>query len=509
LREETVPVLQFIAVTWLAFVCIAPACAEKRLALVIGNDRYASLAANEQLQKAVNDARAVGAALRHIGFDVISGENLGRQAVLARLDEAAQRIAPGDTVFFFFSGHGIAVDGFNYILPADVPAVGSGQVASLTGGAIKEEDIAARLLRAGARVTVVVLDACRNNPYASAGTKGVGGDKGLAPHEPASGVFTLYAASRGEAALDRLYDGDRNPNSVFTRVLLPALTRPDLDLPMLAREVREEVTRLARTVNHAQRPAYYDETSGDRIFLAAPLNGPLAPPAFPSKPSDDIGRFVSTILGNLDREWTDIFRQDGQTYRKPILVLYNGQTAAACGGVAQSAMGPFYCPEDQKVYLDASFFKEIETRFRGCEVSSTSCQFAQAYVIGHEISHHVQNLLGIVQKVQQAQARLDKISANQLHVQLELQADCIAGVWAGHENNRLQHEGKPPLVEPGEVEAALRTAAAVGDATLQRKAAGRVVPDSFTHGTSEQRQRWFSTGFREATVAACNTFRAG
>lgn len=265
---------QFIAITWLALMCaLAPADAEKRVALVIGNDRYGNLPAHEQLQKAVNDARAVGGALRQIGFEVISGENLGRQALLARLDEAAQRLTTGDTVFFFFSGHGVAVDGANYILPADVPAAGSGEIASLIGAAIKEEDIAARLLRAGARVAVVVLDACRNNPFASSGAKGIAPEKGLAPHEPPSGVFTLYAASRGEAALDRLYDGDRNPNSVFTRVLVPALARTELDLPMLAREVREEVTRLARSVNHTQRPAYYDETSGDRIFLARSESG--------------------------------------------------------------------------------------------------------------------------------------------------------------------------------------------------------------------------------------------
>jgi formylglycine-generating enzyme required for sulfatase activity len=276
---------QIIAAAWLALLCaFGQAHAGKRVALVIGNDRYANLPHHEQLQKAVNDAQAVGGVLRQIGFDVISGENLGRQALLARLDEAAQRLTPGDTVFFFFSGHGVAVDGLNYILPADVPAVGSSQIASLTGAAIKEEDITAVFLRAGARVAVVVLDACRNNPFAGTGARGMGGEKGLAPHEPPSGVFTFYAASRGEAALDRLYDGDGNPNSVFTRVLLPALARPGLDLPALARQVREEVTRLARGVNHAQRPAYYDETSGDQIFLAG-LPAGLAPaPAAPASP---------------------------------------------------------------------------------------------------------------------------------------------------------------------------------------------------------------------------------
>jgi uncharacterized protein len=228
-----------------------------------------------------------------------------------------------------------------------------------------------------------------------------------------------------------------------------------------------------------------------------------------SKPSDDMGRFVATVSGNINREWTDIFAKDGRTYQRPVLVVYNQATPAACGGMAQSAMGPFYCPQDKKIYLDTTFFKELENRFRGCEVGSTSCQFAQAYVIAHEVGHHVQNLLGILPKVQQQQQGLDKAGANRLQVRVELQADCLAGVWARHENERLQKDGKPPLVEPGDIEAAMQTASAIGDDTLQRKATGRVVPDSFTHGTSEQRQRWFSTGFREATVAACNTFRAG
>jgi uncharacterized protein len=226
------------------------------------------------------------------------------------------------------------------------------------------------------------------------------------------------------------------------------------------------------------------------------------------KPSDDIGRFVSTVLGNIEVEWTDIFQKAGQTYRKPVLVLYQGRTGAACGGAAQSAMGPFYCPNDEKIYLDTSFFREIETRFGGCDVGSKSCQFSQAYVIAHEVGHHVQKLLNILPKVQQQQASMDKAGANQLQVQVELQADCLAGVWANHENARLKNTGRPPLVEQGDIEAALRTASAIGDDTLQRKATGRVVPDSFTHGSSEQRQRWFTNGYREGTVASCNTFRS-
>jgi predicted metalloprotease len=222
-------------------------------------------------------------------------------------------------------------------------------------------------------------------------------------------------------------------------------------------------------------------------------------------PSDDIGKFVATVLGNIDAEWTDIFQKSGQAYRNPVLVLYQGQVAGGCG-TAQSAMGPFYCPNDQKVYLDTSFFREMETRFRGCE--GKACQFSQAYVIAHEVGHHVQNLFGILPKVQQQQHGMDRAAANHLQVEVELQADCFAGIWANHENNRLEKAGRPSLVEPGDIEAALQTASAIGDDTLQRKATGRVVPDSFTHGSAQQRQRWFQTGFKSGTVAACNTFTA-
>src|SRR5262249_31577578 len=155
---------------------------------------------------------------------------------------------------------------------------------------------------------------------------------------------------------------------------------------------------------------------------------------------------------------------EGKTYRPPVLVLYRGMTRADCGGVAQSAMGPFYCPNDQKIYLDTSFFDQIATRFRGCEVGSRSCQFAYAYVITHEVGHRVQNLLGIWPKAQQAQQTAgSKAAANHIQVQVELQADCLAGVWAKRENAALEREGKPPFIEQGDVEAALRTAAAIGD----------------------------------------------
>ena len=224
-------------------------------------------------------------------------------------------------------------------------------------------------------------------------------------------------------------------------------------------------------------------------------------------PQDDMGRFVSKVLGSTEVQWKQVFARDGKTYRAPVLVLYRGATQASCGGVAQSAMGPFYCPSDQKVYLDTSFFDQIATRFRGCDVGSKACQFSEAYVIAHEVGHHVQNLLGILPKAQQAQRAADsKAAANHIQVQVELQADCLAGVWANRENESLKSEGKPAFIEPGDVEAALRTAAAIGDDTLQRRGQGYVVPDSFTHGSAEQRQRWFTAGFKSGSISSCNTF---
>jgi predicted metalloprotease len=217
-------------------------------------------------------------------------------------------------------------------------------------------------------------------------------------------------------------------------------------------------------------------------------------------PSDDGGRFVSRVLGSTEAIWKDVFSKDGKSYRAPTLVLFRGQTDAACGGVAQSAMGPFYCPTDQKIYLDTSFFQQIESRFRGCEGSA--CRFSQAYVIAHEVGHHVQNQLGILPKVQQQQRSLSKAEANHLQVKVELQADCFAGVWA----NKSDQQWK--LIEPGDVEAAMKTAAAIGDDRLQKQAQGYAVPDSFTHGSSEQRQRWFNAGLKGGTVASCNTFGA-
>jgi len=224
-----------------------------------------------------------------------------------------------------------------------------------------------------------------------------------------------------------------------------------------------------------------------------------ASPGSTGAPSDEMGHFVSQILGSTQAEWTEIFARSGKTYRPPTLVMFSGRTQSGCG-LAQDAMGPFYCPIDQKVYLDTSFFQDLQQRFGACN-GSKSCQFSEAYVIAHEIGHHVQNLLGLLPKVQEAQKAMGEAEKNSLQVRVELQADCLAGVWANHGQAKWQ------FIEPGDVESALQTASAIGDDRLQKQAQGYVVPDSFTHGTSAQRSRWFSTGLRSGEVASCDTFR--
>jgi uncharacterized protein len=218
-------------------------------------------------------------------------------------------------------------------------------------------------------------------------------------------------------------------------------------------------------------------------------------------PSDQMGQFVSAVLGSTEGQWQKIFAQYGKTYQPPTLVMFSGATRSACG-FAQSAMGPFYCPNDRKVYLDTSFFQDLERRFRACDAGSKSCQFSQAYVIAHEVGHHVQNQLGILPKVQEVQQRLDKVEANQVQVRVELQADCLAGVWAHHSQEAWN------FIEPGDVEAAMQTASAIGDDRLQRQTQGYVVPDAFTHGSSQQRTRWFMTGLKSGKVDSCDTLNA-
>ncbi len=226
-----------------------------------------------------------------------------------------------------------------------------------------------------------------------------------------------------------------------------------------------------------------------------------APPVTAGTPNDPTGKFVALVLGDTEDRWTEIFAASGKTYHPPRLRLFSGSEPTPCA-MAQSAMGPFYCPRDQRIYLDTSFFEDLQNKFGGCS-NSNACKFSEAYVIAHEVGHHVQDELGILPRVIQAQqASGSKVERNQLQVRVELQADCLAGVWA----NRAQR--KRDFLDSGDVDQALQTASAIGDDRLQKQAQGYVVPDAFTHGTSEQRKRWFMNGFKDGNVGACDTLSA-
>ena len=222
---------------------------------------------------------------------------------------------------------------------------------------------------------------------------------------------------------------------------------------------------------------------------ASTSTGPLPPG------QEELADFVSVVLADTEDTWNPIFASIGRQYEEPKLVLFTGQVRSACG-IAGAAMGPFYCPGDNKLYIDLSFYDELQRRFRA------PGDFAQAYVIAHEVGHHVQNLLGINSEVQAMQRQVSKTEANELSVRLELQADCMAGVW-GYHTQRARN-----MLEAGDLEEALNAASAIGDDRIQRESSGRVIPDSFTHGTSAQRMRWFRAGFEAGDPARCDTFNA-
>ncbi|MDO6641863.1 neutral zinc metallopeptidase [Shewanella sp. 5_MG-2023] len=204
--------------------------------------------------------------------------------------------------------------------------------------------------------------------------------------------------------------------------------------------------------------------------------------------------FVAVILADTEETWSRLFQQRGMTYQEPSLVLFRDAVKSACG-MAQSAMGPFYCPADQQVYIDLSFFEQLKNQFKA------PGDFAQAYVIAHEVGHHIQTLLGISSEVHAARSKLSAVEGNKLSVKQELQADCFAGVWANHANNSRQ------LLETGDIEEGLTAASAIGDDTLQKQSQGHVSPDSFTHGSSAQRVKWFQIGFASGNMESCDTFK--
>ena len=232
------------------------------------------------------------------------------------------------------------------------------------------------------------------------------------------------------------------------------------------------------------------------LGLASNTEQPVSQVAARKPPAEDaMARFVSKVLASTEATWDEVFTENNAHYRKPKLVLFSGATPSACG-TGQSAMGPFYCPADERVYIDLSFYRDLQRRFHA------PGEFAQAYVVAHEVGHHVQNLLGISAKVQKAQQGASRARANALSVRLELQADCFAGVW-GHRADEAKH-----IIEPGEIEQALTAASAIGDDRIQHQTQGRIAPESFTHGTSEQRMRWFTRGIDSGDFRQCDTFKA-
>ena len=228
------------------------------------------------------------------------------------------------------------------------------------------------------------------------------------------------------------------------------------------------------------------------------VNYPQAPSPQSQQPGrdDEMRQFVARVLGSTERTWDQIFQAAGQTYQKPTLVLFSDAVESACG-FAQAAAGPFYCGADQKVYIDLSFYRDLRQRFQA------PGDFAQAYVIAHEVGHHVQNQLGVLSRVQQQQRGLSKTEANRLQVRVELQADCLAGIWANYAHRERN------ILEEGDIEEGLNAAAQIGDDRMQRRARGYVVPEGFTHGSAEQRVQWFRRGIQSGELKQCDTFSRG
>jgi hypothetical protein len=347
-----------LALTLAAVAC--PARAQNRLAFVVGNDLYQNI---DTLKKAVNDARAMANGLQQLGFRVVLTENLARRDFISRFNAFENSVQSGDVVFLFYSGHGVEIDGANYLIPVDAPKVAPQQQSLLKDESISTDNIIQRLKARGTKSQIIVLDACRENPFRQAGGRSVGGARGLAPTQTPGGVFVIYSAGVGETALDRLSDSDGNPNSVFTRSFLPLLTDPSQSLVAVAKETRLRVKSLAATIGATQSPAYYDEIDGD-LFLArtdiaaatpvTPVTPqmiqppPVTPPANlaksltqPDPPqqipqygyifaNSDRVRLTPDMLRGLTRDQlrlarNEIYARRGRFFRDPQLAAYFGR----------------------------------------------------------------------------------------------------------------------------------------------------------------------------------------
>lgn len=346
----------------LAILIAPPAAAENRLAFVVGNDAYRNV---NPLQKAVNDARAVSRSLQQIGFRVTLGENLAWRDHVERFSQFESSIRPGDIAFIFYSGHGVEIDGANYLIPVDAPKVSPEQQSLLKDVSISTDNLVQRLKARGTRTQIIVLDACRENPFRLASGRSVGGARGLADARLPGGVFMIYSAGVGEVALDRLSDSDGDPNSVFTRSFLPLLANPDNSLVAVAKQTRSKVKSLASTIGQTQSPAYYDEIDGD-IYLAKgslqaptpstqpappqvatlpPVPSQIPPPARPVEPAPAAAPSQDFIFPDSDRirltrdmvarlspaqlriARNEIYARRGRYFRDPALAAHFGRFA--------------------------------------------------------------------------------------------------------------------------------------------------------------------------------------
>ena len=379
--------------------CLSPALTpgvalgQDRVALVIGNDRYRNLPEDRQLAKAVNDARAVGNTLEGLGFKVIRGENLDRTQMVDHLFRFSQAIKPGDTAVVFFAGHGVSFSGGNFLLPTDIPLPKQGEEARARNLALGEGDIIADIQERKPRVLVMILDACRDNPFKQPGvTRSIGGEAGLARGREAEGVFSIYSAGFGQTALDRLNDEDRSPNSVFTRALVPALQRTDAHLADIVIDMREDVARLAASIGHQQYPAYYDQTRGGRLYLASrsAAGEAVRPDVRPSaveprasrqldKPSS--GRRVALLIANSD-------------YLTHTKLRTPGNDIEAVGRLLQDAKFDSIAIHGD---LDRAAMRQALSRF---SVDAAHADIAVVYYSGHSTRVHADRFLfGVEMKV--------------------------------------------------------------------------------------------------------------
>jgi predicted metalloprotease len=515
-------------------IALAPgADAAKRVALVIGNNDYAGLPQDLQLKKAINDAKAMRDTLEHdLGFQVFYGENADWRGMNVLVTQLETSIEAGDVVFFYFAGHGVSVGAENYLLPADVPPLVAGEEARLLGNSFGAEELTRRLQAKAPRAIFAVLDACRNNPFRTEGGRAAGGPSGLQRIDAAKGVFTLYAAGLGQVALDRLADDDPDPNSVFTRTLIPLLKQGGLSQVDLAKQVQSTVAQLAAKIGHVQEPAYYDQILGfvalkeggvadieapkpqlstcalewpavansqsaevisafrdkcaaDSLYrgLATERLALLAPGKPPPGDAADAKKDVAArILGSTERAWSGVFQRIDRKYEEPTLVLFSMLANSACGMV-QSATGSFYCPKDRKIYLDLSYYEDEDGK------PDSRSDLRLAYVIAHEVGHHVQNVVGIAHRVTVARQDVSEPEGDELQIRMELQADCFAGIWAKEAGADAR------FFEEGD-EAALHAVAAAGFDHLEKQ----------SRDLSADRVRWFKQGLQANNIRDCDTF---